>query len=222
MLSFYMDDVKGVTNDTVRGMKQVAINVLGTAGFGISRPWNDTQAEATRLQGHRLTYMEASKIVVENIVAAAVLPAKILVLPFLPKDMQDIGHAKNEFPIHTRAMLANERKLQATTAEPRHNLMSMLVRFAESNDAKTAGSQYLSEEEIQGNLFVFTAAGFDTTANTMSYALAFLATFPKWQDWIYEEISAVVGDRDVEHLEYADIFPRLPRCLALMVSLAPQ
>ncbi|KAI1622719.1 cytochrome P450 monooxygenase [Exophiala viscosa] len=215
MLSFYMDDVKGVTNDTMRGMKKVAINVLGTAGFGISRPWNDSE-EATRSKGHRLTYMEATKIVVENIVTAAVLPAKLIVLPFFPKDMQDLGHAKNDFPILSSAMLANERKLQETTAEPRHNLMSMLVRFAESNDEKSAGTQYLSEEEIQGNLFIFTAAGFDTTANTMAYALAFLATFPKWQDWIYEEISQVVGDREVEYLEYADIFPRLPRCLALM------
>ncbi|KAI1613724.1 cytochrome P450 [Exophiala viscosa] len=220
MLSFYMDDVKGVTNDTMRGMKKVAINVLGTAGFGISRPWNDSE-EATRSKGHRLTYMEATKIVVENIVTAAVLPAKLIVLPFFPKDMQDLGHAKNDFPILSSAMLANERKLQETTAEPRHNLMSMLVRFAESNDEKSAGTQYLSEEEIQGNLFIFTAAGFDTTANTMAYALAFLATFPKWQDWIYEEISQVVGDREVEYLEYADIFPRLPRCLALMANLNP-
>ncbi|KAK4946175.1 hypothetical protein LTR10_014687 [Elasticomyces elasticus] len=212
MLSFYMDDLQGVTNHTMRGMKQLAFNVLGTAGFGISTPWHEK--EATRSEGHRLTYHEATKIVVENITAAAVLPAKLFTIPIMPRDMQDIGHAMNQFPILTKAMLANERQLQATTAEPRHNLMSMLVRLAESNDAKSP--QYLTEEEVQGNLFVFTAAGFDTTANTMSYALAFLATFPKWQDWIYEEISQVVGDREVEQLEYADIFPRLPRCLALM------
>jgi cytochrome P450 len=201
-----MDNLRGgVTNDTMRGMKTVAINVLGTAGFGISRPWNE-HGTTTRSQGHhRLTYMEATKIVVENIVAAAVLPARLLTLPILPTEMQNMGHAKNEFPLHTRDMLENERQLQATAAEPRHNLMSMLVRFAESGDAKSP--QYLSEKEVLGNLFIFTAAGFDTTANTMAYAVAFLATYPEWQDWIYEEISRVVGDKEPDHLEYADVSP---------------
>ena len=30
------------------------------------------------------------------------------------------------------------------------------------------GTAGLTEDEIMGNLFVFTAAGFDTTANTMA------------------------------------------------------
>lgn len=221
MLSFYIDDMRGITNDTMKGMKTVAINVLGTAGFGISRPWNE-HGSTTRAPGHRLTYMEATKIVVENIVAAAVVPAKLFTLPFLPTEIQNIGHAKNEFPVHTHEMLENERKLQATTPEPRHNLTSMLVRLAES-DPESGGDpkspQYLSETEILGNLFIFTAAGFDTTANTMAYALAFLTTYPEWQDWIHEEISRVVGHKEPDQLVYADIFPRLPRCLALMVSL---
>lgn len=229
MLASYMDDFKGVTNDTMRGMKQVAINVLGTAGFGISLPYKEEKSKRPR--GYRLTYMEATKTVVENIIEAAVLPAKLLTLPIFGPSWQDIGHAKNEFPLHTKEMLENERQLQADSPEPRSNLMSMLVRLSDApkangaaettTDDATKNGQVLLEEEIFGNLFVFTSAGFDTTANTMAYALAMLATYPQWQDWLYEEISQVVGGSDTDHLEYNEIYPHLPRCLALMVSSCP-
>ncbi|OAP63844.1 hypothetical protein AYL99_03071 [Fonsecaea erecta] len=213
MLDSYMHDLRGVTDDTMRGMKRVAINVLGAAGFGISQPWKEETS--SRPRGYRTTYMEATKAVVENVIEAAVLPAKLLTLPVFAASWQLIGHAKNEFPLHTRAMLENERTLQRDSSEPRSNLMSMLVRLS---DSSKAGSQGLSEEEMLGNLFIFTSAGFDTTANTMAYALALLATYPEWQDWLYEEISAVVGDAGADDLEYMEIYPRLPRCLALMLE----
>ncbi|KIW83245.1 hypothetical protein Z517_02490 [Fonsecaea pedrosoi CBS 271.37] len=221
MLASYVDDLKGVTDDTMRGMKQIAINVLGVAGFGISQPWKEEKS--SRPKGYRTTYMEATRTVVENIIEAAVLPAKLLTLPIFAPAWQIIGHAKNEFPVHTREMLENERKLQRDSPEPRSNLMSMLVRLADSSqpqgDADSKNTQGLSEEEILGNLFIFTSAGFDTTANTMAYALALLATYPEWQDWLYEEIKVVVGAAaDAESLEYTEVYPRLPRCLALMLE----
>ena len=52
MLSSYMEDWKGVTDDTMKGMKQVAINVLGTAGFGIRLPWKEEVIKTTE----RLSY----------------------------------------------------------------------------------------------------------------------------------------------------------------------
>lgn len=221
MLDSDIGDSNGVTNTTMQGMKTVAINVLGLAAFGIPLPWKKSENEQPAY-GHRLTYMEATKIVVENLVAAAVFPARLLLLPMFPPAWQSIGHAKNEFPIHTRRMLEQERLVQARGKETRSNLMSMLVRMEGKKgnpDGKaTSRAQTLSEEEVQGNLFVFTSAGFDTTANTMAYALAELATRPQWQDWLYEEIHAVVGGKSIDELEYNEIFPRLPRCLALMVS----
>ena len=223
MLANYMDELKGVTDDTMRGMKTIAINVLGAAGFGISQPWKGEKASLPK--GYRMTYMEATKTVVENIIEAAVMPAKLLTSPIFGPSWQAIGHAKNEFPLHTKELLENERQRQRDSSEARNNLMSMLVRLSDpekNTSAKiqelTKDSQVLSEEEIFGNLFIFTSAGFDTTANTMAYALALLAAYPEWQDWLFEEISAVVGNRDTKYLLYAEIFPRLPRCLALMVS----
>jgi cytochrome P450 len=155
------------------------------------------------------------------------MPAKMLTLPICPPSWREIGHAKNEFPLHTREMLESERRLQAESPEPRNNLMSVLVRLSDSSKAKeqpdlatddaSKTAQILSEEEVLGNLFIFTSAGFDTTANTMAYALALLTAYPEWQEWLYEEIGQVVGDQNMDGLEYNEIYPHLPRCLALMV-----
>lgn len=227
MLYVYVDELKNVTDDTMRGCKQIALNVLGLVGFGISLPWKEEKSKGSK--GHRMTYMDATKNVVENLIEAAVIPAKVLLLPIFAPSWQDIGHAKIEFPLHTREMLENERKLQEDSPEPRNNLMSMMVRLSDSSkmighvDAKSdetgKNTQVLSQEEIMGNLFIFTSAGFDTTANTMAYALALLSAYPKWQDWLYEEINEICGGKHADGLEYNEVFPRLPRCLALMVSL---
>lgn len=63
--------------------------------------------------------------------------------------------------------------------------------------------------------YVFTAAGFDTTANTMAYAMVILAVYPHLQDWICQEIDAVLA-RKGDDLSYSEVFPRLIRILALM------
>ena len=85
----------------------------------------------------------------------------------------------------------------------------------------TAGSRlYLTEDEIVGNLFIFTAAGFDTTANTLGFAVAFLAAFPQWQTWMQEEIDHVFAKAG-DSRDYATLFPKLPRCLAVMVCTFP-
>ena len=62
---------------------------------------------------------------------------------------------------------------------------------------------------------MFTAAGFDTTANTMAYAMVILAVYPHLQDWICEEIDEVLDGKG-DDLSYSDVFPRLVRTLALM------
>jgi cytochrome P450 len=94
-----------------------------------------------------------------------------------------------------------------------------LVRLAD-NDKRRAShsskvSTYLTEEEIMGNLFAFTIAGYETTSTTLAYAVMMLAIDPEWQDWIVHEIDKVTSLHP--EADYASIFPLLTRCLALMV-----
>lgn len=47
----------------------------------------------------------------------------------------------------------------------------------------------LSDDEINGNLFLLMFAGHETTANTLVYIIYLLAIFPEWQTWAVEGLN---------------------------------
>ena len=49
----------------------------------------------------------------------------------------------------------------------------------------------LTKDEMLGNLFIYNVAGHDTTANTIGYAVYLMASDPRWQAWIHEELNFV-------------------------------
>ena len=80
----------------------------------------------------------------------------------------------------------------------------------------------LTDDEVLGNLFLYSTAGHDTTSNTLCYAIYLLAIYSELQDWIGEEVDEVVGGQSGGgggEWDYNAVFPKLQRCLALMVSL---
>jgi hypothetical protein len=189
-----------------------------------------------------MSYVDAIALCTENLISAAFIPASLLKLPFMPRLLQTLGNALTRLPSLTRDMLDQERQKAGATApelgliptatpsSSRITIMGTLVCLSDQEKSRAEGektdqttkrdrSSYLTEEEIAGNLFIFTAAGFDTTANTMSYAVTLLAVYPEWQTWIQTEIDSVLGGR-AEMLDYATAFPKLTRCLAVMVSLS--
>lgn len=207
---------RGETDATIGGLRTIAINVLMSAGYGVSQSWKHGSGEPP--QGHSLSYIETVSVVVHNYLVAALVPARLLRLPVMPTSLRKLGAAVFDFPARTKEMVEKERK---ATGLLRSNMMSALVKASddEKNPArKDAKSRlHMSEDEMIGNLYQFTIAGFDTTANTMAYAVTILAIHIEWQDWIIEEIDQVAIF--YADLDYGRTFPALTRCLALMVSL---
>ena len=208
-------DCPGEIDATIKGLRSIAINVLLSAGYGVSQSWRHSTEEGS--PGCNLTYIEAISIVVYNYLVAAVIPARFLCLPVMPTSLRKLGAAVYEFPARTKEMVEKERN---STSSLQNNMLSVIVKASDNEknavrkDVKS--KLHLSEDEITGNLYQFTIAGFDTTANAMAYAVTILAIYPGWQDWIIEEIDQVSnlnGD-----LDYERTFPALKRCLALMVS----
>lgn len=206
----------GETNATIQGVRSIAINVLGAVGYGTPKSWSDEAAKAP--PGYQLSYLDSIMAVVENLVPATFVPVKLLTSPIMPPSIQRIGFAVKEFPHHVDALLKSERSSSHSNT---NNLMSTLVKVSDAENDGSAGASmnklYLSENELAGNLFQFTIAGFDTTANTMAYAITLLATYPQWQEWLFEELDQELN-RD-NSLEYETTYPALKRCLALMVGL---
>jgi len=126
--------------------------------------------------------------------------------------------AVSEFREYLVEMVEEEKNTLRQDAE-KDNLMSVLVRAAVSEE-QGKGRNGLSDEEIYGNLFLYSLAGHDTTANTLAYAIHIMATDPKLQTWIREELITVFGDKEmIEDWEYEKAFPKLQRTLAFMVLL---
>ena len=217
------------TNQLFNMVKKVAINVLSAAGMGAQVPWHDNTDEQPK-PGFKQTYIQSVKKVIEAVGGPIIIPIWILrnYPPFMPAHafMKELGVAKTEFPIHTKDMLENEKiRSKAEGSITKSNVLSQLLQASEQpldGDAKAfkdANGKALSDEEMVGNLFVFTAAGFDTTANTISYALVYLARYPKWQDWLLEEIDAnLPADPNIE-LDYVAVYPKTVRIMAFMMEV---
>ncbi|KAL9091685.1 MAG: hypothetical protein Q9165_004761 [Trypethelium subeluteriae] len=94
-----------------------------------------------------------------------------------------------------------------------HNLLGALVQ------ALQAEEHGLSDDELYGNLFIYNMAGHETTTNTVATSIAYLAAAPQWQDWICEELRAVLGkSSSVGEWDYADVYPQLRRCQAVQLE----
>jgi hypothetical protein len=223
MLEYSLDLPNGTTDKSLRGLRSIAFNVLGQIAYGQPSSWTVEDAKP-EIPG-KLSYFEAVQSLVNNVALAAVVPTWIFQLPFWPQSVQTLGLAVKELPAHTELMLEKERKILSTSNEPRDNLMSMLVRLSDQEKNREKGeaigrnAQYLSEEEISGNLYLFTVAGMDTTANSLAYAFTVLAIYPEWQQWIFEELDAVLKEGNMVDYDYTVVFPKLTRCLAVMVRM---
>ena len=69
--------------------------------------------------------------------------------------------------------------------------------------------QLLTDGEILGNAFVFILAGHETAANTIHFALLFLAMNPESQKLLHKDIDALFGDRDCSTWDYDTDVPKL-------------
>jgi len=201
---------------TVDGLRNLAINVLGHSGYGQSQPWTPESYTVHDTDADEMNYFKAVWLVTLNLIQAALLPPKLLKLPFMPRTWRALGKVMNNIQTYAEDLLDSERELQKLdSATPRTNVLSQLVQLSDEGRRGSSGLS-LSESEIRGNLFLFTAAGFDTTANTMTYAITLLATQPQWQNWIREELQAL--DQDAGKWNYNDVFPKCQKVLAVMVG----
>ncbi|CAN9505273.1 unnamed protein product [Ophioblennius macclurei] len=99
-----------------------------------------------------------------------------------------------------------------------------LIRKQKQEDSSDGTSLYTEKNLISvlTNLF---AAGTDTTATTLKWALLLMAKYPHIQDKVQEELSRVVGSRQVrvddrKHLPYTDAVIHETQRLASIVPMS--
>lgn len=214
MIEYLVDHPGG---QTLESLRCIAINVIGRAGFGQNQPWSPyVQGVTTDSKGGRAAYFGALSLLTSKILEAALISPKVLKLSFMPLTLRVLGREMERIPQYVKDMLQEERKIVEKASAPRSNFLSMLVQLSDKEKTLGPYGASLTEAEISGNIFLFGTAGFDTTANTMGYAVILLAAYPEWQDWIREELHDLGPDLTTG--KYEEVFPKCQRLLALMVN----
>lgn len=211
----YKGEQNGV--DMSADTMKLALHVLSGAGFGQSYKFTGGMSSVS--EGHSMSYADSLAAILKNMMMP-IIASKVNAPSFLlPKFIKDVKIAMAEFKQYMVEMVEEERALiKAGRSDHKENLMSVLVRANESCASEGKERCSLTDEEIYGNLFIWNLAGHDTTAKVLAYAMTLLSVNLPVQEWLSDEINQVFGDRPEENWDYEDDFPKLKRCLALMVS----
>lgn len=198
---------------------KLALHVLSGAGFGKS--YKFTGGMTSISEGHTMSYAESLASILRHMLIP-IIASRVNAPSFLlPKFIKDMKIAMAEFKQYMVEMVEEERALIKTgRPDQKENLMSVLVRANESSASEGKERTSLTDEEIYGNLFIWNLAGHDTTAKVLAYAMTLLSVNLPVQEWLSDEINRVFGNTTSEEWNYEENFPKLKRCLALMVSLA--
>jgi cytochrome P450 len=207
MLKTLVNSSGATTNEFIQSIRILVINIISLIGFGARVPWTKASIDNKPSSGHSLTFTQTLLTIMNRHFVAFLIPTRFLRLEWMPSAVQTIGTAVDEFPRYAAEIIQEQREQNDSS----DNLIKTLVSNLRSNKTDS-----LTENEIVGNLFNFSIAGFDTTANTVAYAIMSLAMDPGLQEWIFEEV--VEANTRHPGSEYDECFPMLKRSVALMVS----
>ena len=203
----------------------IAMHVLSAAGFSHMHDFGSGLQELP--EGKTKSFSDALNFLLMNTLPLLVFGKMELPHYLTWPKLREIKTTINEFRDYMKEIIAYTRATtQSGGGGAVADIASTLIQADEAakTEEKAAGSRkvaskpnYLSDDELLGNLYAFNVAGFETTAGTLSYAIPFLAVNQQVQDWACEEIDGIFRKALSEQLDYEATFPRLTRCLAIMV-----
>lgn len=213
----------------------LALNVLAAAGLGLQ--WNFTPAghKAEGEDEFSAMYRDNLTPLITNIVILCLAPKWLYkygprFAGFLPRAIREHVLMAQTFRGLMR-QLVEERRAKIKSGQATENIfLNAIISKATFDTSQQSGEKdlknsatqrdYLTEDEVFGNMMDYNIAGHETTAHTLNYCFHLLSVEPQWQKWIQDELDHVFADSqemDPDTLDYGQIFPRLTRCLALMV-----
>ncbi|KAI4639958.1 hypothetical protein J4E93_008757 [Alternaria ventricosa] len=215
MIERWLSSPDGRTNSMIKDTSTLALNVISSVAFE-----NTEVNEPT--SSHQLSLRDA----LVKVMSTSISPAIQSIMPLfkspvlgslLPTSTKRLLLAMREFRQYMDETVVRERSKVAGGQPKAATLISTLVRANDEikNESGPSKSK-LSDVELRGNIFIFTVGGLESTSITLSHALALLAVYPEIQDWVVEELDEVLKDEAADEMEYARVFPRLKRVMAVM------
>ena len=218
------DGVRKTMLDVRNDCVVIAMHVLSAAGFGHVHDFDGGYQNVP--DGHSASLAEALKFILQNVMFNVLFQNVAAMRWMFPALYRQLQAMAEEFRQYMKELIAYNRAItQGGGGSSSADIVSALVEADEAakRDQKRdanglmAKPTHLTDAELLGNLFIFNGAGFETTANALTYTIPFLAVNGDVQDWLGEEVDAVFRGKDMEKLSYENTFPQLVRCLAVMV-----
>jgi cytochrome P450 len=217
---------RGTLDEVRKDCVLIALHVLSSAGFGHTHDFSGGLRQVP--EGHTTSFSEALMYLLSNILHVYLF-SEIKPLAWIrPWKAQEIKTTVAEFREYMKETVAYSRATtQGGGGGQANDIVGALVDADEAakREEKIAPNSgfggkpiHLTDDELFGNLYVFNLAGFETTANALTYTMPFLARQPDIQEWVAEEIDAVIKTGSEQEWTYETAFPALVRCLAVMVS----
>lgn len=229
MLQWWLSHHTSGVRSTAKDTRALSLNILAYVGFGRSYPFHG--AFSMSETSYAVSFRDSLSVVLDNALLTLAIPPSILRLPIFPKSWSRVGWAIKTLKEHMMTWFLDEQSRFSQGKRGTGTLMSSMVDASETitrDPAHTSPKhesgqlqhrkEGITVDEIFGNIFVYYFAGHDTTASVFTYAVLLLAANPECQDWIAEELQHVLPTEDNEAWGYESKFPRLKRCLAVLVS----
>ncbi|KAJ8592967.1 cytochrome P450 [Rhizopogon salebrosus TDB-379] len=163
----------------------IALFVIGAAGFGRPISWKE---DFTIPPGHQLTFKDALRTALHGLFIKLLVPRWAM---GLTKRFRRTRVAFDELQ-RFLAVMIQERKGSQLNEDDSDLFSSLLAANDDENLWK--GKAKLTDSELIGNVFILMVAGHETTAHSLSFALALLALYPEKQEELYKHIKRVLPD----------------------------
>jgi len=219
MMASFLDKnaERGTVSDIAAATMRLSLHVISRAGFGRRLLWPHEELEENGQagvvpEGHTMTYKDALSTLLENIIAVMLLPKWFLRNSPL-KANKIAWESFTEWGKYMREMY-EEKKAEVRAGEKHEgmDLMGALVSGAgikADQDPEKASTQLLNDSEILGNAFVFILAGHETAANTLHFAMLYLAMNWSTQEMLQKDLDEIFGDRPIDQWDYEKDVPKL-------------
>lgn len=150
---------------------EYSMDIIMAAAFGVDLT-SDTRGQ--KIQHSATTFFTASGWA---LIVASIVPSIYPYLGFLVKDRM---LAADHIIRVSKAIIAERRRNLKEGSPNRRDLLQLMIEAADNGK--------ITDDEIVSQSFVFVLAGYETTANALSYAAYLLATNPDAQQRLIDEI----------------------------------
>ncbi|TLS21648.1 uncharacterized protein PpBr36_09592 [Pyricularia pennisetigena] len=213
--------------DPVDDVRRMYLNVFSAVCFG--KPLGLDEATGDRSddvvpKGHARSYRHCLETSLKDIFILHTVPSWVAKLPpaLVPRKIAEFFAASREMIQYLDEMIRtcqDELRDGGEVLKSGENLLRITVRSGLGFEGKEArGRAYLADDEVRGNLLIYSLGGHESNAHTLTYALYLLAAYPDIQEWLAEEMAMVCpadGQLGAEET-YFGIMAKLPRTLAVM------